>query len=102
MYFSFRPSTPASVKKLFKEIVKREKIMKFHSGTDLYYTYQTELNAMLSDILRMDFISLSKLDILKLISLCSTHRPMALHSILIHISNVHENATTKIIKETAK
>lgn len=98
----FKESTPDQVKKLFKTIIQTEKRMKFHSGTDLYYKVQEELTALLSDMLRLDFISLSKLEILKLISLCSSHRPYALHSILIAFSNVHENATTKKVAENQK
>ena len=56
---------------------------------DPYYSKEKELNAILCDLLNSlnaDWRELSKKQVLHIISMCSSHRPTALHSILVSIS----------------
>ena len=56
---------------------------------DPYYTKEKELNAILCDLLNSlnaDWRELSKKQVLHIISMCSSHRPTALHSILVSVS----------------
>jgi len=66
-----------------------ERNMKAQSGNSHYYVIADlliiELKKMLNSI-TMDWSELNTIQIMHIISMCSTHRPIALHSILISVS----------------
>jgi hypothetical protein len=75
-------------KKLYGRAAKAKKELLALSG-DGYYTKEKELNAILCDLLNSlnaDWRELSKKQVLHIISMCSSHRPTALHSILVSVS----------------
>ena len=75
-------------KKLYGRAAKVKKELLILTG-DPYYSKEKELNAILCDLLNSlnaDWRELSKKQVLHIISMCSSHRPTALHSILVSIS----------------
>lgn len=77
-----------TTKKLYKQASKLKKELASLTG-DPYYSKEKELNELLRNLLNSlnaDWRELSKNQVLHIISLCSAHRPTALHSILVSIS----------------
>lgn len=75
-------------KTLYSKAAKAKKELLSLSG-DPYYNKEKELNLILCDLLNSlnaDWRELSKKQVLHIISMCSSHRPTALHSILVSIS----------------
>lgn len=73
---------------LYSKAAKAKKELLSLTG-DQYYSKEKELNAILCDLLNSlnaDWRELSKKQVLHIISMCSSHRPTALHSILVSIS----------------
>ena len=73
---------------LYSNAAKAKKDLLSLTG-DPYYSKEKELNAILCDSLNSlnaDWRELSKKQVLHIISMCSSHRPTALHSILVSIS----------------
>ena len=63
-----------------------------------YFDLQEQLNDELRAILHstsMQWSALTKVQIMHILSLCSTHRPIALHSILIAVSLQHDKMIQK-------
>jgi len=85
------------VKKAFKDLLKlKAKMHKAwvdNSENKDYNKLHEEFRAMLYDFLKQDFFCLTKIQIFQLISLCSTYRPLALHSILIRFSMLYDEKT---------
>lgn len=75
-------------KTLYSKAAKAAKELSDLSGNP-YYDKQKELNLILCDLLNSynaDWRELSKAQVMHIISLCSSHRPTALHSILVSVS----------------
>jgi hypothetical protein len=86
-------TTQQDVKSVFKAILIAERRMISLRNSDEYYTLQKELNGLLSKFIRLDFSVLSTKQLLKLCALVNSHRPCALHTFLIHCSNLIEKET---------
>ena len=73
---------------LYSKAAKAKKELLILTG-DPYYSKEKELNLILCDLLNSlnaDWRELSKKQVLHIISMCSSHRPTALHSILVSVS----------------
>lgn len=82
-------------KKLYSKAAKAKKELLSLQG-ESYYSKEKELNSILCDLLNSlnaDWRELSKKQVLHIISMCSSHRPTALHSILIYVSMQYEKLT---------
>lgn len=55
-----------------------------------YYSWQHELQEKLRELLRQNFLLLSKPQLVHLLSMCSSHRPMEPHSVLKLVSMRYE------------
>lgn len=58
--------------------------------SDLYYETVEALNSELSKLARENFVLLTKPELLRFLSLCSSYRPLAPHSLLTIISMQYE------------
>lgn len=75
-------------KTLYSKAAKLSKEMRALEN-DSYYNKEKELNSVLRDLLNSymaDWRELSKAQVMHILSLCSSHRPTALHSILVSVS----------------
>lgn len=85
-------------KKQYLKAKKIEHRLSFEEG-DAFYATQKELQIALRPLLSSymsDWGGLNKREILHILSMCSSHRPVALHSVLISASMQYD----KLYKKT--
>lgn len=80
---------------LFKEILETEKAMLAQQDNNSYYAIQEALNKQLVAFLRLNFTYLNTMQILKLCSLVSAHRPVQPFSFLITCSMLCPDSSIK-------
>lgn len=80
------------VKQQFKNIIRKAKSTYAKANTNDYYRHADILTEMLRKFLHNDISDLSKNDLLILCDLVNRHRPVALHSFLITLSQLAKNA----------
>lgn len=61
-------------------------------GHDNYYKIEEELQSELRDLLRTNFLLLSKPELVRFLSLCSSHRPEPPHSVLTRIGMLYKES----------
>jgi len=63
---------------------------------DQYYTQESKLNTELRYLFKSNELhTLTKKELLHVLSICSTHRPIALHSLLIEFSKAYDTLSGK-------
>jgi len=80
------------MKTLFKSIQKQAAKMKPLQG-DAYFKEQAELNKMLREMLDLTFTDLSKAQLIELLCLCGSHRPVEPFKVLIKVSKASNQPT---------
>ena len=76
------------MKPLYKAVVKAKRYAAVKEG-EAYYKAQDELNQRLRDLLYSEELkTLTKGQLVEVIALCSTHRPLAPHTILIYFAEL--------------
>lgn len=82
-------------KRLYSKAAKAKKELLSLQG-ESYYSKEKELISILQHLLNSynaDWRELSKNQILHILSMCGSHRPAALHSILIAVSMQYDKIT---------
>lgn len=75
-------------KQLLKDARNIKAKMNVSQG-DTYYELENQIRAKLNDVLDADLNELSKAQLFELISYCSSHRPKAVHVILMDMAAFH-------------
>lgn len=78
-----------------KQLLKQARDLKTRMNKtqgEPYYELEAQLRAKLNDILDADLTALNKKQLFELLAYCSSHRPKAVHVILMDFAAYHKGA----------